>query len=193
MDNGKIEQPAVASRKRVKYFVYIAAVVAVFFTMLFFFHFVVVGTTIKNREWAAKNFSVKYNLQTVGKALQKYAFDHNGYLPSAEKWSDVLLQYDKMLTQNDFKHPKKPEIVIAFNKDLSGLRFADIPKDTVLLFETQGDWNLSGDESLVQTKNPKQAILKVLLVNMTIKSYWVEYKGNNENWRGRFEPMRWKP
>jgi len=193
MDNKEFENSTPISRKKGKYYVYITAAAAVFCTMLLFFYFVVIGTTIKNRQWAAKNFTIEYNLLTVGKALQKYADDHNGYLPPAENWCDALLQFDKTLTQSDFKHPKKPEIVMAFNKNLSGLRFADIPKDTILLFETQGGWDLSGDENLIQIANSKQAILDVLLANMEIKSYWVKYKGNNENWRGRFEPVRWKP
>jgi len=180
-------------RKKVKYYGYAAIAIVIFCTVSFlFFALVIVPNTYSRGKWI-KAHTVVYNFQKIGKALQKYADDHNGYLPTKENWCDVLLQYDKNLTQSDFKHPEKPGIILAFNKNLSSLRFSDIPKDTVLLFETQGGWNLSGDEDTIQTANSANAIVKVMPMNMEIKSYWVEYKGSNENWRGRFEPVRWKP
>ena len=179
-------------REKAKYYKYAATVVVAWCTISFLFFVLIVVPNTHAREKRAKAHTVVYNLRTIGKVLQRYADDHKGCLPPTEKWCDVLLQYDKNLAQNDFKHPENPEIVIAFNKNLGGVQFANIPRDTVVLFETQGIWGLSGDEDTIQTANSATARVLVLLANMEIKSYWVKHKAV-QNWRNQFVPVRWKP
>jgi hypothetical protein len=198
MDNKESEESIPFARKKIKYHLYITTAVIAFCTMLFLFYFVVVRTNIKEREWVAKNFTIEYNLKTVGKALQKYADNHNGYLPLADKWGDSLLEFDKTLSENKFKHPKIEGIIIAFNKNLGGKNIADIPRNTVLLFEAKGGWNVSGGEELINSTDLNRSYVSILYVNQIIDNYWVKEKGVKSKsiksiFKDKFVAPRWKP
>jgi hypothetical protein len=56
-----------------------------------------------------------------------------------------------------FKYDSSKEGICnyAFNRNLSGLRLDNIPYNTVLIFESEGNWNLSGTEELFR-KTPKK-------------------------------------
>jgi len=180
-------------RRKVKYNWHFAALIIVLNTMSFLFYALVAAPNIKNRREFEKNYTLIYNLKKIGEKLQGYANDNNGCLPPTENWCDILLQYDKSLTQDDFRHPKNPAIVIAFNENLSGVRISNVPKDTVLLFETRGGWNLSGDEDLIQTANSNDSRINILFANMVVKSYWIKEKAVHGRWFKEFVPVRWKP
>jgi hypothetical protein len=177
----------------VKYYGYVAAIIALLSMMSFLFYAVVIKTNTRNRREYEKNHTLIYNLKKIGGKLQMYANDNNGYLPSSENWCDILLQYDSNLTQKDFRHPDNPAFVIAFNKNLGGAQLANIPKDTVLIFETRGSWNLSGDEELIQAANSNDSRVNILFTNMVVKSYWIKEKAVHGCWLKEFVPVRWKP
>lgn len=99
--------------------------------------------------------------EEVRAALLDYAKDHDGKLPNAETWQDDVRPYYAKVqlgTQNNKDVPKGFEIRkfplegdwgckvsdtqmtgMAFNKDLSGMKVADIkdPYSTVILFEIE--------------------------------------------------------
>ena len=102
----------------------------------------------------------------IAMAIVEYAKDHNDYLPDANQWCDLLIEYHQKLPKDDFKYnPEKYKFKYdsskegicnyAFNKNLSGLRLDDIPYNTVLIFESKGNWNLSGTEELFK-KTPRK-------------------------------------
>jgi hypothetical protein len=152
------------------------------------------------REVSEKTNTAKYNLRLLGDEMVKYAESNSGHLPDANQWCDSLMRYDKSLTKQNFKHPRRKEYDcnIAFNKYLSGLKLSEIPKDAVLLFEADGGWNLSGDVDLFEKrrKEQKDYFSYILLANGDIETYRFEEKGYRPFNPTRIEfikPLRWKP
>lgn len=151
-----------------------------------------------------------YNLRLLGKSIVKYTEDHNGYLPVAEKWCDLLMEHNKNLTNNNFRHPRPErfkdmdiykfngECQFAFNKNLSGMRLAEIPGDVVLIFEADGNWNLNGGSELLKTRyRDKHSSIAILSVGGTIERYWYSKeairKFNKTGTQMYYEKPRWKP
>lgn len=145
-----------------------------------------------------------YNLRVLGEALTEYAEDHNGYLPAAGQWCDLLMEHDGDLTKDNFKFPKPERLQLkgnchfAFNKNLGGLRLVDIPADVVLLFEADGDWNLSGGAELLKTRyKGEHSSIAMLFTDQTIRRYWyykeAVRKFDSKGTRMYYEPPCWKP
>lgn len=106
------------------------------------------------------------NVQQIGISLIRYAKDHNDYLPDANQWCDLLIEYYKELPEDIFKYdpvkyrfkydPSKEGICnYAFNRNLSGAQIDNMSYNTVLVFESEGKWNLSGTEELFK-KTPRK-------------------------------------
>lgn len=148
-----------------------------------------------------------YNLELLGKALIGYAGDHNDYLPDANQWCDLLMEHNKKLTKENFRHPQPMidglkihfdgQIQFAFNKYLSGKQLADIPGDVVLLFEADGDWNLAGGPELLQTRYRKDGYITMLFVDGTERDYWFYEKAVRKFGKNGtsmyYEQPRWQP
>ncbi len=129
------------------------AIVFLLFVAILFYSFIVIPTTKKRQEREKRNTAI-YNLRLLGEAIRGYSEKNNGYLPVAERWCDLLMEYDKTLSRDTFKHPRIAGIVIAFNENLDGMRLSDVDKSTVLLFEAEGGWNLAGEEKLIKKESP---------------------------------------
>lgn len=159
------------------------------FMLLFFF-------TLKIRLYT-NTYTNKYNLKLLGSAVIEYSKDNNGCLPHAQKWCDLLVQHQPDLPKYTFTNRrKKPgKSYFAFNKNLDGLRIADVPGDVVLLFEADGDWNLAGGSELLETRR-KYGRIYVLFVDQTIGAYYFSEEGVRiyvENEPYTYKPLRWKP
>jgi hypothetical protein len=133
--------------------------------------------------------TVVYELESLYKAIKDYSEINNGYLPSADRWSDLLIEQDKTLSKDTFKHPLVEGSAIAFNKNLDGIRLLDVDKNTVLLFEAKGGWNLAGGKELMKNSNPSRITVYVLFMNGKIEQCWI---GDTPN-RDTVESIRWKP
>ncbi|MHC4293155.1 MAG: hypothetical protein ACYSTX_02585, partial [Planctomycetota bacterium] len=96
---------------------------------------------------------------------------------------------DKTLPKDTFKHPLIEGSVIAFNKNLDGMRLLDVDKNTVLLFEAKGGWNLAGGKELMKSSNTDRITVNVLFMNGKIKQCWI---GDIPN-RDTVESIRWEP
>ncbi|MFA5252662.1 MAG: DUF4190 domain-containing protein [Phycisphaerae bacterium] len=166
-------------RKRTRGLVYaIIAILLAFPSYLFVYTF---STLPERRAIAEKTNTARYNMKQLYKAVIKYCENNDGYLPVADRWCDLLMQTDNSLTKATFKHPRieKGECNIAFNKNLSSLKLSKIPKNVVLLFEADGDWNLTGSKDLFEQryKNDKQCLFtEVLLTDGSLKTYGFERK-----------------
>ena len=175
--------------------------VAIILGSLYILSILVVVLTARRRSWEEKSYSSVSNLRLLGKSFIGYAKNNNGYLPDANQWCDLLMRYDKTLTGQNFKHPliKEWECNIAFNKNLNCLKLSEIPKDTVLLFEADGGWNLSGDKELFEKSRKEQTdyyFCYVLLADGNIESYRFEeggYKTFDSKGVESIKPLRWKP
>jgi len=127
------------------------------------------------------------NLQKLGMAITEYARKHNGYLPAASRWCDLLIESDRSLSKDTFKCPAAKEGICnyAFNESLDGLRLADVPRDVVLLYEANGDWNLKGGPESLEPRHSGGKICFILFPNISVGSYGVKFPFN--------QSLRWKP
>ncbi|MHC4396835.1 MAG: hypothetical protein ACYS1A_14390 [Planctomycetota bacterium] len=143
------------------------------------------------------DYKAKYNLRKLRKALIVYAEDRDKHLPVANNWCDLLMRYDKSLSRGNFKHPliKGSECDFAFNKNLDGLRLADIPGDVILLFGAKGGWNLNGGVELLKERPNLDTY--ILFVNGDISPYSFSDEGiqkwDDDLEKTSIEPLRWKP
>lgn len=137
----------IAKKNELKGYCYAIAPICIGFVVTLVM-FTMVFNVISRRHYEKRN-TARYNMRRLGYAIYKYSEVNNGYLPSAEHWCDLLMDFDKSLSEDNFKHPKFPERVIAFNKNLDGLLLADVPEDVVLFFEANSGWNLSGGPALL--------------------------------------------
>ena len=87
----------------------------------------------------AQTASSESNLKQIGLAIIQYVQGHNETMPDADKWVDEIMPYLK--TESVFHDPSAPtgeKWSYAFNKNLSGIKLADLasPATTVILFES---------------------------------------------------------
>lgn len=92
----------------------------------------------------AQTINCMNNLKQLGLAARMYADGNNGQLPLAAHWCDALAT--NVGTPIVFKCPIHPEqrSSYAFNAKLNGSKLSGVNPSTVLLFESNGDWNSSG-------------------------------------------------
>ncbi len=79
------------------------------------------------------------NVSGLGKAIYMYRSDYDGQYPQADKWCDLLvMNYEVKLEYLVCKgsDAKIGESSYALNKNIAGKNSSEIPKDTVVLFET---------------------------------------------------------
>ena len=116
------------------------------------------------------------NLKILHQAMAKYAERNEGRLPANENWCGAILGMAQELQQSPdyhgsmFQCPSSMESFessYAFNAELGGRKLVDLPRDTVLLFEITGGWNVTGGaESLL--RNPRHNGALVCLVDGSI-------------------------
>jgi hypothetical protein len=104
----------------------------------------------------------------------------NGHMPDANSWCYLLIDRDDRARFN-FKIPqiKDVECNFAFNKNLSNLSTDNLDSNIVLLFESDGDLNLSGGPELISKERTKdkyflfkrQRFIYILFVDGTIAKY----------------------
>lgn len=94
-------------------------------------------------------------LQGLGGKIREYADSHDGYLPVADNWCDLLMENNKDLSRDSFSCPASAKGVCsyAFNRNLGGVRLADVPRSIVLLYGTDGGWNHAGKGESLATRH----------------------------------------
>jgi len=186
---------------------YIYAVLAIILCVPYLYFDYGIRCQVKVREKRKREWTGLYNIELLGKELVKYAKDNGGRLPVADQWCDLLIEYNKNLTKENFRHPQ-PEIFgdifdfkgdcqFAFNKNLSGMRLADIPDDVILLFEADGPWNLNGTAELLKTRYREKGYIAMLFVDQSVRNYWY-YKQSVRKFGPKgaymyYEKPRWQP
>jgi len=157
---------------------------------------------VELRKAIVKENSREYNLKLLGGYLIEYASNNEGRLPLAANWCDLLMAYSPTIKKEDFQHPKRNELGLkecnfAFNKKLSGLSLDTISPDTILIFEADGEWNLSGTNELLQPRYSEDEYISVLYVNQKIHDYWF-YKAGIRDFSNKGASMfyakpKWNP
>ncbi len=130
------------------------------------------------------SFICGINLSGLGKAMLIYAGEFNGKYPTADKWCDILLEGNEEIKEKMFVCPgalksgNKERCHYAMNPNCE----PNSPADTVLLFETDGGWNLSGGPELLSTKNHDEQGCNILFndghVEFFRKKYLQDLKWN---------------
>ncbi len=90
------------------------------------------------------------NLPKLGKAVLHYANDHADLLPHGTNWCDSVRDYVPSLSV--FTCPGAPASatsIFAINQSLVGKSLDQVAPETVLLFECDPGWNVSGGRELV--------------------------------------------
>jgi len=124
----------------------------------------------------------------LGFAILEYAKEESGgYLPDAETWCDTVLKYNKTVYESAFSYRSSEPGVYnyAFNRNLSGLKLDMIPKNTVLIFESEGGWNLSGTEELLFKAPKKRQYVHTYCGSADIRPIHVQDEA--------YKSVHWKP
>ena len=130
-------------------------------------------------------------LHQLSLAMKEYTDAHDGHLPAADNWCDLLMKH-YALSEKFFTCPgaKAGTGGYAFNKNLDGLHlYRDVhkPSYVVLVFDADGGWNLSGGEELLKMRHRgmKGKSCNLLFADFSVRSY------DEEDFEK--EPLRWKP
>jgi prepilin-type processing-associated H-X9-DG protein len=95
------------------------------------------------------------NVTQLNLGVMMYASDNKDLFPSGATWCDALKQYS-MNEKTFLCAQAKPgqRCHYALNAQLVGRELKDVqvPAETVLIFETDGGWNLSGSRELLLAK-----------------------------------------
>ncbi|MDD5135509.1 MAG: hypothetical protein PHP01_08880 [Phycisphaerae bacterium] len=146
-----------------------------------------------------KYYSNKYtplgNLNMLSSALVAYAESNQGFLPDAKSWCDELLLFDPNLSKINFQSPRdfnNCECDFAFNVNLSGRNLSNMPPDIVLLFESCGNWNLSGADNLLAKEKKFREYIKLTYTDLSIHDYWYYAKGVRDSNSYEHRPIKWR-
>jgi hypothetical protein len=103
-------------------------------------------------------------ISTIGEAITKYAKERN-QMPNAAHWADDILASNPSLTHHDFRISQLPKVdcAIAYNQYLSDANANNVPKNTVVLFEADGEIDLTGDKELLLKPRAKDLWFNSLL------------------------------
>jgi len=100
--------------------------------------------------------SCQVRLRGIASAMMVYANeDPNHRLPPADKWCDLLLQWDYTLPKQYVCYGSgavEGESSYAINKHIAGKSLSDIPQDVVLLFETDHGIDPNGRNELAKNR-----------------------------------------
>ncbi len=131
----------------------------------------------------AQGINCVSNLKQLGLAMQIYSNDHQDKFAAAENWCDALrpnVSSGKIL--QCYADRSGQRCSYAFNARLSGMEEGKIDPKTVLFFETDGGWNVSGGPSLVISR-PRHTF-----VNVCFKDGRVEQVS-----KAGLSQLRWDP
>ncbi len=148
--------------------------------------------------------------------INRYSQMRN-HMPLSEHWCNSLIEYDPAINERSFGIAQLRNVVciLAFNKNLSNVTMDDLQgKDNVvLIFEADGELNLSGGPELISKERTKdkyflfgrQKFIYVLFVDGTIAKYRLrdgsvalydsdkdEFKDWIEAGQTPYSPLRWK-
>ena len=94
------------------------------------------------------------NVKGLSIAMRKYTDDNQNHYPAATNWCDALLRSDAGMT-NAFHCPADSSggrCSYAFNAKVAGAEVGKVDPNTVMFFEANGGWNLSGGKELLLAK-----------------------------------------
>jgi len=134
--------------------------------------FVKIYSPDANNRSSFADSQINYNIRIVGKTLQHYSKDHQGYLPAAADWCGDLIEYYPALKKDDFKMTGYTEdCLIAYNSNIAGRKLDQVNDDVALIFSARGNWNLSGASELIESNPPERFFLPVFTAGGSLEQY----------------------
>jgi len=138
------------------------------------------------------------NMSRLYTSLKGYAINHDGLLPAGPNWCDELLEENNELAAIfvcQYSDGKPGQSSYALNKNVAGQKLSDLPRDTVLLFETTAGWNQVGGPELITTDNHWQvSIDDNHLVGSTGHCNVIFARGGTQHFPSdKIHELRWKP
>ena len=141
-----------------------------------------------------RSLRCRRNLRELGAAIIAYANEHDGYLPTADKWCDLLVTKADV-NPKSFLCPESDAEMgkssYAFNKNIAGMKHSEIQRkkwqnqDIVLLFETEPGWNQVGGSELLNMDNHEWHDWKMCNILFADGHVFVGAKD--------LETLRWEP
>jgi hypothetical protein len=95
------------------------------------------------------------NLSGLGRAMLIYANDYDDQYPTADKWCDLLIMHSEVyprLFVCKLSDAKEGESSYAMNKNVVGKKVTEVPKDVVVLFETNFGKSRAGRQELLRDR-----------------------------------------
>ena len=137
----------------------------------------------------------EYTLKGPGDVLLKYAKTNDGILPSSDNWCDELKGFDFKLASDSFdtKGRIDPHCTVAFNNNLSRVNLNKLSLNTVLLFEADGPWNLSGGPELFYALSEDTEFAFVFLADGNTYKYFFRRGEVKDESDGSYKSIRWNP
>jgi len=123
----------------------------------------------------------------LGTLIEKYAKEHDGYLPSPGNWCETLIAFDPSAAVY-LSYPMKKSMppgfsTLALNARMEGRRLADVPGGIVLLFGTEPAQNPVGGRQLLTADNYNGIGAVVLSADLHLEFVKVDDFGR----------LRWEP
>jgi hypothetical protein len=131
----------------------------------------------------AQTINCVSNLKQLGLAARSYANDHRETFPLSANWGDALQPY--VGSPKVFRcaaDPSDERCSYGYNSKLDGARVGDVNPSTVLLFEIDGGWNVSGGPSRMIAR-PRHHVYNVCFADGSVQQVSA----------GRLGQLRWEP
>lgn len=100
------------------------------------------------------------NVRLLTDGALRYAASHNGRLPDASNWCDLLQVYLPSL--GNLKCPydgSSSRCSYSFNQAISGLLTNKVNSNTVVIFESRSGWNLAGGADQLRARHGGRAMV----------------------------------
>lgn len=126
--------------KKERWNVRITVLLAIFLVILLIIALWWPRITCDHRDWDKWHLHLcAIKLQGLGKAMEVYTQDYRGYLPTGSQWCDLLILHEDISPSSlhcNKSDARTGECSYAINKYVAGKWIFCLPKQTVLLFET---------------------------------------------------------
>lgn len=124
------------------------------------------------------------NMKQLALAARIYSGDHSDHFPPAATWCDAIKP--EVGSERVFKCPagnQNERCAYAYNSRLDGLEVKNVNPNTVLFFETEGGWNVSGGPELMLKQSRHRRIFVVALADGSVQQLSAS----------RLATLRWDP
>jgi prepilin-type processing-associated H-X9-DG protein len=124
------------------------------------------------------------NMKQLALAVRIYSGDNNDHFPPAAKWCDSIKS--EVGSDRVYKCPaadNNERCNYAYNSRLDGMEEKNIDPDTVLFFEIEGGWNVSGGPELLISRSRHRNIFVVAFADGHVEQMTA----------ARLAKLRWTP